>query len=123
MTTDSRRIEGMDPKDKRALLTRLLQERAAGVGDTFPLSSGQEGLWFLYELAPGNVAYNVAFCGRVRSIVDPERLVYAIRRLVERHPMLRCTFDMTEQGPRQRIGRIPRHAWMSLKRRGGAWKT
>ncbi|MBP2677248.1 MAG: hypothetical protein H6Q82_313, partial [Deltaproteobacteria bacterium] len=107
MTTESRRIEGMDPKDKRALLTRLLQERAAGVGETFPLSSGQEALWFLYELDPGNVAYNVAFCGRVRSIVDPERFAYAIRRLVERHQMLRCTFSLTEQGPRQRIGRIP----------------
>jgi amino acid adenylation domain-containing protein len=71
------------------------------------LTSGQEALWFLYELAPGNIAYNVALCGRVRSILDPERLAFAIRRIVERHPMLRCTFAMTEQGPRQRIGRTP----------------
>ncbi len=107
MTHDSNRIEGLDSGQKRLLLARLLKERAAGVGETFPLSSGQEALWFLYELTPGNVAYNVAFCWRVRSIVDPERLAYAILRLVERHPMLRCTFALTEQGPRQRIGRIP----------------
>ena len=107
MTHESNRIEGLDSGQKRLLLARLLKERAAGVGDTFPLSSGQEALWFLYELAPGNVAYNVAFCGRVRSIVDPERLAYAVRRVVERHPMLRCTFVLTEQGPRQRIGPVP----------------
>ncbi|MBP2684157.1 MAG: lgrC4, partial [Deltaproteobacteria bacterium] len=100
-------IDGLDPREKRALLARLLKERVSGVGEVFPLSSGQEALWFLHELAPGSPAYNVAFCGRVRSVIDRVRLEDAFRQVLERHAMLRCTFHPTEQGPRQRIGPVP----------------
>ena len=107
MTFDPRRLDGMDPKAKRELLARLLKERASGSGDTFELSLGQEALWFLHELAPESAAYNVGFCGRLRSAVDRERFERVLLKLLERHPMLCCTFSLSTGGPRQQIGAIP----------------
>jgi amino acid adenylation domain-containing protein len=107
MTIDSNRLDGMDANAKRELLARLLRERATGSGEEFELSSGQEALWFLYELAPDSAAYNVHFCARVRSEVDRERLEHALLKLMERHAMLRCTIFRSAQGPRQRIGQVP----------------
>lgn len=107
MTRDLHSIDGMKSSAKRDLLARLLRERAAGSGETFDLSLGQEALWFLNEFAPGNFAYNVAFCARLRSDVDRERLEGSLLRLLERHPMLRCTFAQSPQGLRQRIGPVP----------------
>src|SRR4051794_7398426 len=63
MTIDPSQLGGMDPQAKRELLAQLLRERASGSGEEeFILSLGQEGLWFLNELAPASAAYNVTFC-------------------------------------------------------------
>ncbi len=107
MTMDRHRLEGMDAKAKRELLARLLKERASGSGETFELSSGQEALFFLNQLAPQAVPYNVASCGRIRAKIDIDRLESALLKLMERHPVLRCTFALSAEGPRQRIGRVP----------------
>ncbi len=106
-TNDSRRVEAMDPKEKRALLARLLQERASGRGVTFPLSSGQEALWFLYRLAPESPAYNIAFCVRIVSGIDRKRLETAVKGLIARHPVLRSTFIATDEGVHQQVSAIP----------------
>jgi len=107
MTSDSSRLDGMDASAKRELLARLLRERATGAGEEFELSPGQEALWFLHELAPDSAAYNVAFCARVRSELDRERLERALLKLMERHSMLRCIIVKSAQAPRQRIGPVP----------------
>ena len=81
---------------------RLRRERADGSPTTFPLSLGQQALWFFSLLAPESAAYNIAFWARLRS-VDRERLRGALTALVERHPMLRTAFDVTEHGPQHRV--------------------
>ncbi|MDQ3805506.1 MAG: amino acid adenylation domain-containing protein, partial [Acidobacteriota bacterium] len=71
--------------------------------DAQPLSPGQEALWFLYRMAPDSPAYNIPAAMRIISPLDPEALRRAFRRLVERHPSLRATFDEVRGKAVQRI--------------------
>ena len=107
MIEDRYGLEGLDAKAKRERLALLLRHKAIESGEPFPLSLGQEALWFLHELAPDSAAYNVAFCARVHSEVDRGRLELALLKLMERHSVLRCTIVRSAQGPRQRIGPVP----------------
>lgn len=70
----------------------------------FPLSYGQKALWLLYSLSPSRAAYNVNFAWRIHGKLNPEVLQHSIEKLVERHPSLRTTYSVNEQGePVQRI--------------------
>lgn len=106
---DLSKLAGMDGKAKRELLARLLRESAGAANGPFELSLGQEALWFLHELAPESAAYSVAFCVRLRSDVNCERLERSIRTLLERHPMLRSTLGLGTNGLQQCAGPVPEH--------------
>jgi amino acid adenylation domain-containing protein len=106
---DLSKLAGMDGKAKRELLARLLRESAGAANGAFELSLGQEALWFLHELAPESAAYSVAFCVRLRSDVNCERLERSIRTLLERHPMLRSTLGLGTNGLQQCAGPVPEH--------------
>lgn len=69
----------------------------------FPLSYGQQALWFLYRQMPESASYNVAFPIRVRSPLNFEALQQAFRQLIARHPGLRTTFAVEEEKPIQRV--------------------
>ena len=56
------------------------------------LSYGQEGLWYLQQLSPDSLAYNIAYAVRIRSPVNAARLRRTFELLVDRHPSLRTTF-------------------------------
>ncbi len=58
----------------------------------YPLSDGQQALWFLYKLAPESSAYNVAFTARIGSEVGVASLRSTFQKLVDRHSLLRTTF-------------------------------
>jgi amino acid adenylation domain-containing protein len=68
-----------------------------------PLSHGQQGLWFLHQLAPESPAYNIAIAAHVSSSLDPAALRRAFQSLVNRHPSLRTTFKAVEGEPVQEI--------------------
>ncbi|MCF2150416.1 Non-ribosomal peptide synthetase [Desmonostoc muscorum LEGE 12446] len=59
---------------------------------TYPLSHGQQALWFLYQLAPNSAAYNATYAARLVTNLDIPALKQAAQTLVERHPVLRTTF-------------------------------
>jgi amino acid adenylation domain-containing protein len=67
-----------------------------------PLSAGQKGLWFLCQMSPQSPAYNLLGCGRVRGLA-PALLRRAVARLVERHELLRSTFESVAGEPRRRV--------------------
>ena len=70
----------------------------------YPLSHGQRALWFVHQLAPGSHAYNTAVGVRIRSAVDARLLQDAFQALPDRHPCLRTTFVLNEEGePEQRV--------------------
>lgn len=85
-------LDGLSPAEKRILLAKLLQERAAR-GVSFPVTAGQRGLWVLQQRDPRGAAYNIAFPSRIRSQVNAAALARSLDALVRRHAALRTTFS------------------------------
>ena len=94
MSDPSQRIAGLSPAEKRALLAQLLRKKAGRSKSVYPLSYNQQGIWFLYQLAPESTVYNVTFAARIRSDLDIPALRRAFQALVDRHPSLRTTFSV-----------------------------
>jgi amino acid adenylation domain-containing protein len=91
-------------EEKRALLVRLLQERAGQPSTSvFPLSYGQRALWFLYQIAPQSPAYNFALAVRIRSAVDVPALQRAFQALINRHAVLRTNYTVQNGEPVQKV--------------------
>ncbi len=68
-----------------------------------PLSFAQQRLWFLAQLAPGDVSYNVNAPVRVAGALDAAALARAFAEVVRRHESLRTSFPDHEGRPAQRI--------------------
>ena len=86
----------LSSEEKRELLEQLLREDAARETASYPLSHGQQALWFLHRSAPESPAYNVALVVRVLSPVDASALRSVFQSLIERHPSLRTTFSQQD---------------------------
>ncbi|MFI7539339.1 amino acid adenylation domain-containing protein [Streptosporangium sp. NPDC049376] len=91
--------------DKRALLSQRLRGRAGSAtvlprppGTEPPPSSGQERLWFMEQLAPGNVAYTLPVAMRLKGELDVALLAEALTALVAGHEALRMRFPATQDG-------------------------
>ncbi|MCB2262546.1 MAG: amino acid adenylation domain-containing protein [Candidatus Thiosymbion ectosymbiont of Robbea hypermnestra] len=83
-------------------ILQLLRERAL-VTKTYPLSRGQQALWFLYQGARKSAAYNTVSSICILSPVDASALRRTLQTLTNRHPSLRTTFTMQEGRPVQAI--------------------
>ena len=94
----------MTPQEKRQLLENLLREKAARErAPAYPLSLGQQALWFLHDAAPESAAYNTAFATRIRSGVNVAVMRRAFQALIARHPALRSVFRRSPAGPIQAV--------------------
>jgi len=71
--------------------------------NAFPLSSQQQGLWFVQQMAPNNCAYNLVFAARILSIVQIESLQWAFNAIMARHPALRTCFRNGTSGLEQYV--------------------
>ena len=69
----------------------------------FPLSYGQQALWFLYQMAPESIAYNIFITVRIRSALDLLSLRRAWQKIFERHPILRTTYTTYQGKPVQLV--------------------
>ena len=67
------------------------------------LSYGQERLWFIDQLEPENVAYNVPGAVRIQGPLDVESLERTLREIVRRHESLRTRFVSVNGEPQQII--------------------
>src|SRR3954468_7434162 len=107
-------VAQLTPEEKRALLAELLRKKAAANGvvpssnghataapfslspaprdEPLPQSLGQETLWFLDQLEPGNTTYNCPAVVRVTGPLDTGVLRRAFEVIVPRHEALRSTF-------------------------------
>jgi amino acid adenylation domain-containing protein len=68
-----------------------------------PLSYGQQALWFLYQIDPESVAYNIFTTVQISSKLDIEALRRAWNKIIERHAILRTTYTSYAGTPVQRI--------------------
>ncbi|MFM7151248.1 MAG: condensation domain-containing protein, partial [Gemmataceae bacterium] len=88
---------------KRDLLKTLLSIRDGQSTGVFPLSSGQQGLWFVYQLASSSPAYNFVVAARLPADVDLDALGKSFQALLCRHPALRTRFSLRDGKPIQKI--------------------
>ncbi len=63
-----------------------------------PLSFAQQRLWFLYQMAPGNAAYNLPEAVHLQGALDAIALEESLNDLIARHEILRTTFPLSEDG-------------------------
>jgi amino acid adenylation domain-containing protein len=97
-------VSDLSPEEKRALLTQMLQKKSAETASLYPLSHGQQALWFMHQLAPQSAAYNVFLAMRVLSAdLDVAALKRAFQALVDRHPALRTTYTTRHGKPAQQV--------------------
>lgn len=120
MSNVSQRIADLSPGEKRALLAKLLRKEASESQPFQPLSYNQQGIWFLYQLAPESMVYNVNFAARIRSDLDISALRRAFQALVDRHPALRTTFSVRSGKPAQRVH--PKLAVHFVETDASAWE-
>jgi amino acid adenylation domain-containing protein len=71
--------------------------------ETIPLSFAQQRLWFLAQMEADSSTYNMCEIFRLNGKLDIEALRFAARKIVERHEILRTSFDSTGGKPSQII--------------------
>ena len=69
----------------------------------YPLSVGQQALWFLAQISPESAAYNIARAVRIKSALDVSIFRRALQTLISRHASLRTLFSSQEGRPSQRV--------------------
>jgi amino acid adenylation domain-containing protein len=118
----SSRIAGLT-SEKRALLARWLEKREREDltlpplqprldRDSWPLSFGQERLWFLQRWAPESSFYNGHVSLRVTGPLSPAPLSAAVDEVCRRHEVLRATFSEVNGEPVQRVAPFaPPYLW------------
>ncbi len=87
---------------KRELLARRLRDRAAKPA-AYPLSFGQQRLWFLDKFSSGGAVYNIPIALRLRGTLDRDALRRALDSVVARHAALRTTFPDSGGEPVQLV--------------------
>ena len=102
----------LSPEQRRKLLElRRKQPNALAIpkrerkktDETFPVSSSQRRLWFLYQMQPNSIEYNVPVAFYLLETIDVEACEGAINDIVARHEVLRTTFTEVEGEPVQLV--------------------
>ncbi len=81
---------------RRSEVLGHLRSIAAATRIASPLSFTQRSLWFLHQQEPDSAAYHVALSVRIHDAVDLAALRQALQALVDRHPILRTTYDVVD---------------------------
>lgn len=95
--------EEHSPEKKRALLEKLLKEKARKNIKPGSLSYGQRALWFMYQIDRKSSAYNIMYAAHVRADVDSAALARAFQVAVNRHATLRTDFKTVHGLPVQQV--------------------
>ena len=72
-------------------------------GQMFPVSFGQQRLWFLDQLEPGTPAYNLLRVIRIDGPLDVAALSRTLQMIVDRHASLRTVFVSEGGEPNQLV--------------------
>ncbi len=105
LTPQQRTILELMLNEKRAAsaVPRPVIETQSRHTNTFPLSFGQQRLWFVQGLAPDSYVYNIARALRLKGELNVSALDAAVNEIVRRHEILRTTFIVREAQPVQVI--------------------
>jgi amino acid adenylation domain-containing protein len=86
-----------DGKTQNKIIPRIAQR------ENLPLSFSQARLWFLDLLEPNNAAYNMAIAFRLDGDLNEEALHRSLQQIIQRHEILRTTFESKDGIPVQVI--------------------
>jgi amino acid adenylation domain-containing protein len=87
--------------NKQALIS-LLRDPAPAAGEAVaPLSFAQERMWVLDRLQGATAAYNIPGAVRLHGHLDTEALKRAVNDVVQRHAILRTTYELRDGEPVQ----------------------
>ncbi|MDM9583645.1 MULTISPECIES: condensation domain-containing protein [unclassified Nostoc] len=114
MSDLSQRIAGLSPEKLQLLAQRLHKKkenifsqsqivRQSRESNLFPLSFAQQRLWFIDQLRPGNIAYNISQPMRLVGYLNVAALEQSFHEVVRRHEVLRTTFTVVDGQPLQVI--------------------
>ncbi len=81
-----------------AQLARHIEKAQAAASPRGPLSFAQERLWFVEKYEEGSRAYNIPMIFRLPEEIDRETLKTALKKLVERHEILRTLIREDSEG-------------------------
>ncbi len=105
MSDLSQHIANLSLEEKRQLLGQLMRKQA-GKARTFPLSLGQQRLWFLDQLASDGSFHNLPFSLGIRGPLKQIVLKRCLAEIVSRHYSLRTTFTIQGEQPVQIISKV-----------------
>ncbi|MBN1411851.1 MAG: SDR family NAD(P)-dependent oxidoreductase [Spirochaetales bacterium] len=100
-----KQIAGLSAPQKRQLIDKLLKNGQKY--NVFPLSFAQERMWYLYNLEKENPLYNVSLRFSFRGNLDRDVFCSAMKRIVDRHEVLRTLFFSIEGVPFQQVIKDP----------------
>ncbi|TCP59139.1 amino acid adenylation domain-containing protein [Tumebacillus sp. BK434] len=72
-------------------------------GGEYPLSYGQQTMWFLHRYQPESKAYHVPFAMRITSELNTAALQAAWEQMIARHAVLRTTYGERDGQPFQKV--------------------
>src|SRR5215216_5744976 len=108
MSRVAEQIAGLSPAERAILESRLRERRASrerrhaiprrSERGRARLSFGQERLWFLDQLEPGNPFYNIPAAFRVRGPLDSAILQQCFDEILRRHEVLHTSFESDADG-------------------------
>jgi amino acid adenylation domain-containing protein/non-ribosomal peptide synthase protein (TIGR01720 family) len=109
----NQRLSKLSP-EQRELLQQKLKEKQIDIyrlsihsqdrkRRQFPLSFGQERLWFIHQLAPDMFAYNIIRATQLEGNLNRAVLERSIDEIVKRHEILRTAFAFDNKKPVQEI--------------------
>jgi amino acid adenylation domain-containing protein len=85
---------------------------------SFPLSFAQARLWFLDQLEPNSSFYNVPLRIRLDGPLCLDALAQALASVVERHEVLRTTYECVNDAPVQKVN-LPRAVELPVEHLSG----
>ncbi len=88
---------------KQATASAIQQITHHGEEGLFPLSFGQESLWFLQQVQPESASYHIPVARRLYGRLELSHLQRSLTELLRRHWILRTTFEEVDGQPMQRI--------------------
>ena len=71
-------------------------------GEPLPLGFSQERIWFIHQLDP-SPAYHVPIAIRINGVLDPDVIQRSLQQVINRHEILRTTFQLIDGTPKQVI--------------------
>ncbi len=107
---DCQTLAGMAEQIDRAQELRLPIITAAQVQKSYPLTSEQRRLFFLYQLNKSSLAYNLYIALDIEGPLDLDTLEHAFHELTNRHESLRTAFETNRGAVSQMVCQIPKAA-------------